>query len=97
MRTLSDEDLDAIAQRVALLFSLQQPSSTQQIPNEFLPSGEALQYLRRYRNIAALGHALRKGVFKSGTEAIKQGGDWMINPAAHLARVQREQQKNKVC
>jgi hypothetical protein len=97
MRTLTDSDVDAIAEALAAKLVAIQTGSAGQIPNMFLPLGEALKYLPRYKNAAALRYALQQGEFRSGTEAQYRGRRWSINPAAHLARVQKEQQKNKVC
>jgi hypothetical protein len=86
--------LDALTERVAArILEKIEPASG----SGFVTPKQAVDDLPHYPNAAAVRHGIRTGKFKSGTEAIKVGTDWLVNPKAHLARIAKEQTRSKVC
>ena len=93
---MTDAELDALARRVAAIvveeIGFVPASSTAQ----FVSPEKAAPALDK-KNAAAVRHAINKGEYESGTEVIKEGAYWKVNPTAIRARQMKQQQKKKVC
>ena len=93
---MTDAELDLLARRVAAIV-VEQIGFVPAFISDFVTPKQAVNDLPHYPNAAAVRHGIRTGKFKSGTEAIKIGTDWLVNPKAHLERIAKEQTRKKVC
>jgi hypothetical protein len=94
---MTDAELDLLAKRVAAIVVEEIGIVPASETAEFVTPKQAVKDLPHYPNAAAVRYGIRTGKFKSGTEAIKVGTDWLVNPKAHLARIAKEQTRKKVC